>query len=304
MPLLLLIFNIILSTMDVNGLDFYRTVGTSRASQSMRKKTKKSVLLSKTVLSKDYPITLSARINNIPSPGGGTRHRISKRRIGRHLVPIYTALVIGSFSIFEILETSHKVVEPQLGHAHGIAILALIRLGRSIAILQTQAEEFEEQVQDIEEEIGLDFKQSNSILAAIGRIITAPVATILACLFAVFGSAVEIFYDMKPGAHYGTMLLALSEISNQIRRLRRYKRRDKNQSMENTSLIRCILSKIPLGAMIALSAAGFACFELYEDIQPGAHHGVALLALADLIENINRSNIIRQKRLIRYDNNL
>lgn len=52
--------------------------------------------------------------------------------------------------------------------------------------------------------------------------------------------------------------------------------------------IRRALSRIPLGILIALTAAGYAGIENYEDMQPGTHHGVAILNLAELVEDVKQ----------------
>jgi hypothetical protein len=250
-------------------------------------KTKKSL---SNAFGNDHPITLGAGI--VPSGGGaeGNEQSLDTRKVTRHLVPILTAMVIGSFSGLEILKNFREIGERQLGHAHGIVVLAFIRLCRSIAILQTQAEEFEEQVEEVEDEIG--FEKRIPILSTLGKIIISPVVTIAACLFATFASAVKIFDDMKPGAHHGAALLALSELYYQLRCFRKYRRKGKPTTTTEMSPIARVLSIIPFGALIALAAAGYAGIEIYEDMRPGAHHAVAMLALAELVENINRSKII------------
>jgi hypothetical protein len=199
-------------------------------------------------------------------------------------------LVIGSFSVLEILESIRELAERQIGHAHGITILAFIRLGRSIAILQTQAEEFEESVDEIREEVDCEARGRVTFFSILGKAIISPVFTISACILATAASLVEIFDDMKPGAHHGAALLALSELYYQLSRLKRFKGRI---AFEKKSPIRRVLFKVPVRMLIALAAAGYAGIEIYEDMQPGAHHGVALLALAELVENMNRSRMLR-----------
>lgn len=218
------------------------------------------------------------------APGGG-RSEENKgsvwKHVGRHVVPLSTAVVIGTFSVLEILESSRGLIlKWHVQHwrsAHGITLLALIRLGRSIAILQTQAEELEEQVEELAEE-----KKGNKITRAIANAIKSPVTAIVACLMAAVASIVEIMEDVKPGGHHGAALLALSELYYQIQRL-----------TKRTGTKRKLTPfKFPLGVPIALAAAAFAAMELAEDMAPGGHHGLAVLALAELVENISRSKVI------------
>jgi hypothetical protein len=228
------------------------------------------------------------------APSGGsaqTEQPFNGRRLARHIAPISVILVIGSFSVLEILESIREPAERQIGHAHGIAILAFIRLCRSIAILQTQAEEFEERVDEIREEVDCEARGRVTFFSILGKAIISPVFTISACVLATAASLVEIFDDMKPGAHHGAALLALSELYYQLSRLKRFQGR--RIAFEKKSPIRRVLSKMPVRMIIALAAAGYAGIEIYEDMQPGAHHGVALLALAELVENMNRSRILR-----------
>jgi hypothetical protein len=210
-----------------------------------------------------------------------------RRRVSRHLLPISTALVIGSFSVLEIIESSREMAERRIGHAHSIVILAFIRLCRSIAILQTQADEFQEQILELDEESGFLRKWAKSFLIAIGRLLVSPLVAITACTMAAAASAVEIWDDMRPGAHHGAALLALSELYYQVRRFIRYSEKGKPKITRGNGAAR-----LPFGVLIALAAAAYAAMEMYEDMQPGAHHGLAILALAELIENINRSKIL------------
>jgi len=203
----------------------------------------------------------------------------------------------------EIIERRNK-----LGHAHGMPFSAVIRLGRSMAILQTEAEEVHEQMEKIDETIGV--RLHGTFLSRLGNWIASPFVTILACLFAALASIVEIMEDLKPGAHHGAALLALSELYYQVGRLPQQRRHrklqqsggsndtttDTNGSSKKSSMniLRQLRSRIPpLGAVIALAAAAYAGIELRENFfKPGAHHAVAIMALAELIENINRSNVI------------
>lgn len=47
-----------------------------------------------------------------------------------------------------------------------------------------------------------------------------------------------------------------------------------------------------IGTVTVLAAAIFATVEIIEDIKPGAHHAVAVLAVAEFVENVNRSRIL------------
>ena len=120
----------------------------------------------------------------------------------------------------------------------------------------------------------------------------------MACLLALFASAAEIYVDLRPGAHHGAALLALSEVVYQFRRLQRIKgwgggrllKRSRSTKLPATFLGR-VWQRMTMGTMIALAAAAFALTEVIEDLSPGAHHGVAILAAAECIENVQRSYV-------------
>ncbi|KAL7570823.1 hypothetical protein ACA910_018893 [Epithemia clementina (nom. ined.)] len=268
-------------------------------------------------------------------------------------LPISSSLIIGVFSVLEILEGFRELAERSsrmmVGHAHGIFVLALIRLGRSlafvrfcrsVAILQTEVEEVGEGLEKLgwEEQqallhhdhdhdhphIGGNGGGGGGLLARVGRCLVSPAVSIVACVVAGVACAVEIWDDMKPGAHHGAALLALSELVYQMRRLRgvyqiRRRRRAAaaaaaetsnnpqhhhpkqvlQQSSSTTtrwSALCFVLDKIPVGMMVCIVAAVYALMEFVEDMQPGAHHGVAVLALAEMVENINRSQVVVLRR--------
>lgn len=241
-----------------------------------------------------------------PRGGGHSSHGAGGWQ--KSVVPISVALIIGTFSVLEIVESMRETREFALGHAHGIFLLALIRLFRSLAILQTQVEEFEEGLEhagvdlEFEEDRG---SKGKSFVAAVARFAVSPTLTIAACVAAGVACMIEVVDDLKPGGHHGAAFLALSEIVYQLRRLfhLREKRR-KAKGIVSTEANKGVLmrmwqwfcKKVPFGIIIALGAVGFAGYELMEDIRPGGHHGVAVLAAAELVENLNRSKTYRKAR--------
>lgn len=249
-------------------------------------------------------------------PATGLAHsRAKPHGRKRYVVPCLTAIIIGSFSIAEILESAREINGRLFHRGHGLAILALIRLSRAIAILQTQMDEFKEG----SEKLGVNFEKTNdtvqvssleaglrSNLAFLARVVFSPLVTISACILAAVASIIEIVDDMMPGAHHGAALLALSELNYQFRRLqhatgkrptlasRLFPGLSSNPILGKvSSVIKKLSFNISFGTLIALAAAGFAAVELVEDMQPGVHHGVAVLAAAELVENINRSRVLK-----------
>lgn len=233
--------------------------------------------------------------------GGGEgaipQHTIRKRRV----VPILVALTIGSFSVIEILESLHNEVEFFLGHAHGIFIISLVRLFRELAILQTQAEEFTEAVEELNKTKESE-KKTRGIFAsfrlAVTRFVISRNVSIVACLMAAFTSLLEAWNDLKPGGHHGAVFLALSQLNYQLKRFSRIRNIERGTGTKPARTTVRILSsslRLLVGPLLFLAAAAFAAIEIYEDLKPGAHHAVAVLALAELVENLNNSKILDRK---------
>jgi hypothetical protein len=198
-----------------------------------------------------------------------------------------TAAVIGWFSVLEILESSREMmVKWHIHHwrgAHGITLLAMIRLVQSGAILQTQAAELGESVEELSHErqanrVSMEdgISKANdrflvSVRLSISRFVTSPVTAIIACVMAAVASIAEIIEDLRPGAHHGTCLLAVSELYYQIRRFRKV-----------TGRKRLLPFKSHWGVPIALAAAAFA----------------ALVAMTSLIARLTSSWI--KKLLLKF----
>lgn len=258
----------------------------------------------------------------------------------RHMIPISVALTIAVFSMLEIAESIRELAERRsIGHAHGITILAALRLGRSVAffkilrhkgtvvqsshkvvrlkskaimhvvkgaaVLQTQTEELDEKAGELRDHLGnkkARVRTGRRLPAIVGRtrtalvgLVTSSGVAIVAASLAVVACIAEIIDDMQPGAHHGAALLALSELYYQVRRLKARVKKERNRTSKwRKSWFGRLWSRTPVGPCIAVAAAIYAAIEICEDLRPGAHHGVAILALAELVENINRSRILNQ----------
>jgi hypothetical protein len=229
----------------------------------------------------------------------------SIKKRNRQLVPIGVALIIGSFSILEILESLREETERYFGHAHGILILSLIRLFRSIAILQTNVVEFEEATEKLfnknedddeedEKEEETKKKKRLSLSSLIGKFIVSRRVSIIACIMASIASLVEVYDDLKPGGHHGAVFLALSELNYQLNRCHDIRTPITIKNGKTNQPSSLLTWKRFVGPTLFVAAAVFAAYELYEDLKPGAHHAVAVLALAELVENINRSKVLKK----------
>ena len=75
--------------------------------------------------------------------------------------------------------------------------------------------------------------------------------------------------DAKVGGHHGMLILALYELQEVV----------EDAAGENSrGRFGRVIHFRPLKLALALGALGAAGLELSEDLRPGAHHGVALLA--------------------------
>ena len=106
----------------------------------------------------------------------------------------------------------------------------------------------------------------------LGRWLRAPITLPLVCLTAIVTSAWEVWkdarLDAKVGGHHGMLILALYELQEVI----------EDAAGGSRGLFGRIIHYRPLKLALALGALGAAGVELAEDMRPGAHHGVALLA--------------------------
>ena len=93
------------------------------------------------------------------------------------------------------------------------------------------------------------------------------------CLTAIVTSAWEVYkdarLDAKVGGHHGMLILALYELQEVI---------EDAAGEGSRGRFGRIIHYRPLKLALALGALGAAGLELSEDLRPGAHHGVALLA--------------------------
>lgn len=246
--------------------------------------------------------SLSVRRGGGAATDGGARQQ---RRPGRRsqIVPIAVSLVIGFFSLLEIAESLREEFEFAVGHAHGIFLLSALRLSRGLAILQTETEELAEAVEKLrgDGESSPDGGGNGPMRRwkrSIARFFVSRSVGIAACILAIVASMIEVIDDMKPGAHHGSAFLALSELNYQAGRLTGIEGAGRDDGEETRTPERRLMSSLRafVGPLLFVAAAAVSAMEVYEDTRPGAHHGVAILACAELVENLNRSEVFRRRR--------
>ena len=208
-----------------------------------------------------------------------------------HVFHIAVAVVIGFFSALEIAESLREGYEHAVGHAHGILLLSIVRLSRGLAILQTETEEVAEAAEELRGE-GEGGGSKRGLLGgwmrSVGGFLVSRNVGIAACVLAIAASLAEVVDDMKPGAHHGGVLLALAEMEYQVCRLADIEGAGKGR------LISSLRSRV--GPLLFVAAAAVSAMEVYEDTRPGAHHGVAILACAELVENLSRSKVLGKEK--------
>eukprot|EP00957_Ditylum_brightwellii_P156152 11885498-Ditylum_brightwellii.AAC.1 len=118
--------------------------------------------------------------------------------------------------------------------------------------------------------------------------------TIVACVLAAGASVIKVVEDLKPGAHHGAVFLALSELNYKVSCLMCTRRKKLNATIKEGGrddfFSRLAAMMEPL---LFIAAVCFVGYGLYEDMKTGAHHAVAVLALVELLENVNRSKFMK-----------
>lgn len=139
----------------------------------------------------------------------------------------------------------------KLGHAHGIFSIGVLKLGYAFGEFQEQASE----IAEVAEHEKVDFAEKG-VLKLISQILVGKFVTVTACVVALLACTLEIIRDLRPSGHHGAALLAGSELLNQWYRLRPTSKTDAQR-------------RRLLMVIIAIPAAVFALFEVYEDMRPG-----------------------------------
>ena len=250
--------------------------------------------------------------------GGAAADSARHRPRGRsQIVPITVALVIGFFSVLEIVESLREEAEfagrcrcglrtakqftnfrMTVGHAHGVFLLSALRLSRGLATLQLETEELTEAVEKLKGDDETSPKKVDGVFVrrwgkSITRFLVSPKVCFTACIMAIVASVTEVIDDMKPGAHHGSVFLALSELNYQVGRFAEIREVGHHEDNEKCTPKRRLQLSLRafMGPLLFLGAAAVSAMEVYEDTRPGAHHGVAILACAELVENLSRSKI-------------
>lgn len=175
-------------------------------------------------------------------------------------LPLWTACIVLIFACVEITKSGSE-----LGHSHGLSLVALARIGRAISEVHSETKEVVE---------ALSYKL-NPMSRTFIKIFCGARLSTLACGLAVCSSMVECFRDPNFGGHHGLVILSLADLVHALRAM---------PAFRGAVLI--------LGPMLSMgmTTAAIVCagLELFVDLRPGAHHGVAILALAHMAENVRR----------------
>ena len=150
-----------------------------------------------------------------------------------------------------------------LGHHHGLAMLVASRLCRTLATIENKA---------------------MHELPSLKKALVAQTTMHILCAGAVVAAGWEVYNDIKPGGHHGMVLLAIHEVHELLEEADWDPRHHK------------ALHSATLKFVIAGGALACAVAELVEDLVPGAHHGVALLAASHVWSSIGLIRAARKAR--------
>lgn len=166
---------------------------------------------------------------------------------------------------YELRESFHE-----LGHHHGVALIALSKVAHAISLLEVASLE-------TREELGMTGPKRQGILRRVARFIYGCNAVRWLCVAALFAALYEVYVDLRPGGHHGTALLALAE----------FRETTEHAIANRGGFLRVLFSSAFTKVVLGLAAFVFAVVELVRDslLNVGAHHGVALLALAYVFKN-------------------
>ena len=157
----------------------------------------------------------------------------------------------------------------ELGHHHGLAMLALSRGAHAVTDLTQSGADAVETVVEVVAEVGADAANAvRTHSTRLSRLFTPKRIRNLS-VAALFAAAWEVYQDLRPGGHHGMVLLAAHDLVD-------------TGTRASTRLARFLGSRW-LKLTMAVVALGFAVVELVEDFLPGAHHGVAVLAAANCV---------------------
>ena len=150
-----------------------------------------------------------------------------------------------------------------LGHHHGLAMLVASRLCRTLATIENKA---------------------MHELPSLKKALVAQTTMHVLCAGAVVAAGWEVYNDIKPGGHHGMVLLAIHEVHELLEEADWDPKHHK------------ALHSATLKFVIAGGALACAVAELVEDLVPGAHHGVALLAASHVWSSIGLIRAARKAR--------
>ena len=114
-------------------------------------------------------------------------------------------------------------------------------------------------------------------LPSLKKMLVAQTTMHILCAGAVVAAGWEVWNDIKPGGHHGMVLLAIHEVHELLEEADWDPKHHK------------ALHSATLKFVIAGGALACAVAELVEDLVPGAHHGVALLAASHVWSSADNS---------------
>lgn len=191
---------------------------------------------------------------------GGAKKKAIKHGFRHRIHPIHLGIT-GYAGYVALKELNEELYD--LGHHHGLAMLVASRLCRTLATIEDKA---------------------MHELPSLKQMLVAQTTMHILCAGAVVAAGWEVYNDLKPGGHHGMVLLAIHEVHELLEEADWDPKHHK------------ALHSATLKFVIAGGALACAVAELVEDLVPGAHHGVALLAASHVWSSIGLIRAARKAR--------
>ena len=191
---------------------------------------------------------------------GGAKKKAIKHGFRHRIHPIHLGIT-GYAGYVALKELNEELYD--LGHHHGLAMLVASRLCRTLATIEDKA---------------------MHELPSLKKMLVAQTTMHILCAGAVVAAGWEVYNDLKPGGHHGMVLLAIHEVHELLEEADWDPKHHK------------ALHSATLKFVIAGGALACAVAELVEDLVPGAHHGVALLAASHVWSSIGLIRAARKAR--------
>ena len=186
-----------------------------------------------------------------------------------HKLTLIASLAAGLAAGVELLEDASEV-----GHAHGVALMAWSRAAFSLKELVESA------ATELEELEGTAKGLLRKLMGQAAKVLTSKLFLRTLSVVALAASAKEVLEDVEPGGHHAAVLVALNDVFEDL----------EGAGIELFGLTALVLETGWFQLTVHGGAALLALLEVWGDVKGGdffkvgGHHGVALIALCGLLK--------------------